>query len=70
MAKESRVGLESGSGSAARRRYERRLTIAREMMSTVWIERSKHTKEHVESILAVDEKNGWPRDSKWGVGTI
>ena len=69
MAGVCRVGSESGSGGAARRRYERRLTIAREMMSTVWIERAKHTKEHIKSILVVDGKNGWLRDSKWGVGT-
>ena len=65
-----RVGSQSDPGGAAQRSYEGRLTTVREMMSTVWIERAKHTKEHIESIWAADEKNGWLQASKWGVGTI
>ena len=64
MAKASRVGSESGSGSAAQGRYERRLTVARERMSTVRIVRSGHMKERTESISAVDKRNGRLRDSK------
>ena len=40
VAKASRVDLESGSGRTTQRRYESRLTTARDRMSTVGIERS------------------------------
>ena len=70
MAVAFRVGLQSDPGGAAQRSYEGRLTTAREMMSTVWIERSGLMKERTESNPEADEINGWLRDSKWGAVTI
>ena len=70
MAGASRVSVESGSGMAAEGRYEGRLTTVREMMSTVWIERSRLMKKRTESIPEAGERNGRLRDSKWGAVTI
>ena len=58
MTKACRVGLESGSGRAAHGRYERRLTTARKRNSTVWIERSGHISECIESVSEVDKRKG------------
>ena len=65
-----RVGLQSDPGGAAQRSYEGRLTTVREMMSIVWIERSRLMKERTESIPEAGERNGWLRDSKWGAVDI
>ena len=70
MAEAFRVSLQSDPGGAAHGSYEGRLTTAREMMSTVWIERFRFMKERTESIPEAGERNGWPRDSKWGAVTI
>ena len=58
MTKVCRVGLESGSGTAAHGRYEGRLTTARKGNSTVQIERSGHISESIESVSEVDGRNG------------
>ena len=65
-----RVGSQSDPGGAAQRSYEGRLTTVREMISTVWIERSRLMKERTESIPEAGERNGGLRDSKWGAVTI
>ena len=65
-----RVDLESGSGSTVQGRYEGRLTTARKGNSTVWIERSGHISECIESVSEVDKRNGWLRDIKWEAGTV
>ena len=53
-----KADLESGSGSTVQERYEGRLTIARETMSTAWIERSGYTSEQPEPVSEVGERNG------------
>ena len=58
MTKVCRAGLESGSGRAAHGRYEGRLTKARKGNSTVWMERSRHISECIETVSEVDERNG------------
>ena len=70
VAEAFRVSLQSDPGGAAHGSYEGRLTTAREMMSTVWIERSGLMKERTESNPEADEINGWLRDSKWAAVTI
>ena len=70
VAKASKVGLESGSGSVVQERYEGRLTTARERMSTVWIERSGYTSEHTEWVSEVGEKKSRLQDGNWEAGTV
>ena len=58
VAKASGVDLESGSGRVTQWRYEGRLTTASDRMSTVWIERSGHISECIESVSEVDKRKG------------